>query len=524
MLKSRIIKVFAVVIAVTILSFSVTLSISDSTQNQTESAHETKEVNNEAYFEDIPDDAWYKKYVTELAELEIIPFDSKYNGKAPVTRGDIALYLFNMSASMSKIPEGEIKTEFSDVDINSSYYNAASWAHNNGILTSGNDGKFLPRGECTVEELSVAIYRYLAAAQIKAPIKGSSELFSDWESISESARSSVMVLKLAGILHPDADGCLCPRAIVNRGYFAQILHLLNKACSNQVSDGEEMVNLEPDAYMYLYSNIQNNNTSQTPVDTNADYNLATEDTNNSGNNSYSAPTPIFTPEQTSYENSVDSSSDGGQSTYVSEREAVDLSYFDDAIFVGDSVSMSLQYYCASTSALGNAKFLCAGSLSPANALRPVTEKSVHPIYNGEKVTVEDGVALSGARKVYIMLGINSMVPFESNVRNMKTLVDRILEKSPGVEIIFQTVTPMIANGPIATASLNNGVITSYNQRLYDMAKQNGWYYINVAEAVSDENGFLRNDYCSDPSTMGIHFNYSADAAWVNYLITHAPRI
>ena len=106
MLKSRIIKVFAVVIAVTILSFSVTLSISDSTQNQTESAHETKEVNNEAYFEDIPDDAWYKKYVTELAELEIIPFDSKYNGKAPVTRGDIALYLFNMSASMSKIPEG----------------------------------------------------------------------------------------------------------------------------------------------------------------------------------------------------------------------------------------------------------------------------------------------------------------------------------------------------------------------------------------------------------------------------------
>ena len=42
--------------------------------------------------------------------------------------------------------------------------------------------------------------------------------------------------------------------------------------------------------------------------------------------------------------------------------------------------------------------------------------------------------------------------------------------------------------------------------------------------VTDKNGNLRDDYCSDPQKMGIHFNYTADKQWVNYLVTHAPNI
>ena len=43
-----------------------------------------------------------------------------------------------------------------------------------------------------------------------------------------------------------------------------------------------------------------------------------------------------------------------------------------------------------------------------------------------------------------------------------------------------------------------------------------------AEAVSDENGFLRSEFSGDRA-MGIHFNYDGAAAWADYLLTHVPQ-
>ena len=82
---------------------------------------------------------------------------------------------------------------------------------------------------------------------------------------------------------------------------------------------------------------------------------------------------------------------------------------------------------------------------------------------------------------------------------------------------------MTKDSPITRSTLNNQVIGNYNQKLYDMAKENGWYYVNVAEAMSDEEGYLKPEYCSDPATMGIHFNYTADKVWIDYLRTHIPN-
>ena len=44
----------------------------------------------------------------------------------------------------------------------------------------------------------------------------------------------------------------------------------------------------------------------------------------------------------------------------------------------------------------------------------------------------------------------------------------------------------------------------------------------MAEAVSDENGFLRDEYSGDQS-MGIHFNYNGGEVWTDYLLTHVPE-
>ena len=45
----------------------------------------------------------------------------------------------------------------------------------------------------------------------------------------------------------------------------------------------------------------------------------------------------------------------------------------------------------------------------------------------------------------------------------------------------------------------------------------------MAEKFKDENGFLILDYCSDKTSMGMHFTYDGAKVWVNYLKYHIPE-
>ncbi|MDO5124322.1 MAG: GDSL-type esterase/lipase family protein [Eubacteriales bacterium] len=208
---------------------------------------------------------------------------------------------------------------------------------------------------------------------------------------------------------------------------------------------------------------------------------------------------------------------------TNEGTPVDASYFDDAAFVGDSVSLKLEYYCSATGALGNAQFFTSGSLGSGNALWEVSDESVHPSYRGEKMLIEDCIAKSGAKKVYIMLGMNDlgMYGIDDTLVNYETLTDRILEKSPGVKIIIESMTPMTETSNILGASLNNENIITYNNRLKDFAEDKGYGFVDIASVMYAEGeNSLRRDYCSDPDDMGVHFTESGCEAWVNYLKTH----
>lgn len=205
----------------------------------------------------------------------------------------------------------------------------------------------------------------------------------------------------------------------------------------------------------------------------------------------------------------------------------DKSFFDDAVFIGDSVSVKLASYQSSTHALGNAQFYAASSLSAANSLWEVSSKSVHPKYNGQKTLVEDCVKYSGAKKVFIMLGMNDIgiYSFDKSIANYKELVARILAKSPDVEIYIQSMTPMTSISTRADSKLNNTNIKLYNQRLKQMCDEMGWHYLDVASALYDSTGtFLPQEYCSDPVYMGLHMSDKGCEKWVEYLLNNAAFV
>lgn len=207
-----------------------------------------------------------------------------------------------------------------------------------------------------------------------------------------------------------------------------------------------------------------------------------------------------------------------------EGTPVDASWFDDAVFIGDSVTLKLSYYCEDHDDLGKAEFLCAGSLGYTNALWDLDhEDNVHPTYNGEKVTVDEGAKQLGAKKILIMLGMNDigLYGIDGATSSMIELTDKIAEKCPDATIYIQSVTPMVEGNSLG--DLNNENIYKFDDKLKEVCTDKGYKYLDVASAVSDENGNLIYEYCGDPPTddnpdaMGLHFTNEGCKKWAEYL-------
>ncbi len=209
---------------------------------------------------------------------------------------------------------------------------------------------------------------------------------------------------------------------------------------------------------------------------------------------------------------------------IQAGEAVEHEYFDDAVFIGDSISLKLYHYTKQQRQededfLGKAKFLVAGSLGSGNALWKISAESVHPSYQGTKMLLEDAVDAMDAKKVYIMLGINDVALYgiDGSVENMDILIGRILEKSPDAEIYVQSATPRIA---AVKSKPTNRMLFEYDLKLYELCVERGWHFVDVASVMRDANGNLYDEYCSDAPTMGMHFTNAACELWVEYLLTH----
>ncbi|MCR4747605.1 MAG: MucBP domain-containing protein, partial [Clostridiales bacterium] len=200
---------------------------------------------------------------------------------------------------------------------------------------------------------------------------------------------------------------------------------------------------------------------------------------------------------------------GGALPYFEWAKAQQLSpnYFGESVFIGDSISLRLQMY----GGLPGATYMCYGSYGTCNALSGVIKAN---IWNSIP---------AGKKRVYIMLGMNDLnrVGVNGAASNMAQLCSLIEQSNPGILIYIQSMTLIIAakdgtNGRI----LNNANIRLYNQLLSGVAASHGWYFVDVASVMYDDRGCLKDEYCSDPGSMGMHFTGAGCGAWCWYLMNH----
>lgn len=192
-----------------------------------------------------------------------------------------------------------------------------------------------------------------------------------------------------------------------------------------------------------------------------------------------------------------------------------LTFFDDAAIVGDSISYIMSQWEAKYNLLHDAVFLARGGCSIHGFIREHV-KGIY--YQGVERKVEDVIAAYGVKKAFIMLGQNDLRQFsvEENLANYATLIERIREQSPDLEIYIQTCTPeWRKNGG---NNSQNEKIYEFNEQLKTFCEENNMYLIDVAPYIIDHTGMMSQEYMNNDE---IHLNEAGCLEWMRVLRAYA---
>ncbi|MCM1135392.1 MAG: GDSL-type esterase/lipase family protein [Clostridium sp.] len=192
-----------------------------------------------------------------------------------------------------------------------------------------------------------------------------------------------------------------------------------------------------------------------------------------------------------------------------EFTSVDESYFDDALFIGDSRTVGLRDY---TSLSEHADFYCETSLTIYKVL-------------GEEFkglgTVEEALVNNTYGKIYIMVGVNELGrgTTEDFMAEYTRVVDRLHELEPDAKIFIQGIMRVTGKKHNSDAIFNNNNINARNNAIATLADNNQFFYIDVNEAVCDEEGNLNAEYTYDQ----IHLLGMYNDLWKEFLMTRGVQ-
>lgn len=194
---------------------------------------------------------------------------------------------------------------------------------------------------------------------------------------------------------------------------------------------------------------------------------------------------------------------------------VDLSYFSDAAFLGDSLTVGFSDYSIN---LGGA-LICGYTGVGPDAI--VNRSAVKSSTRGEEIAL-DVLAAAQPKKLYILLGTNTLTTLGAADRFLAyygQMLDQLRQALPGCVIYVQSIPPVRPQAAAEKPGLASDVLRSVNEQLAKLAADKGCVYLDLWETFADENGNLK-EMLAAPD--GVHFSAgNGYGAWVTYLRNHA---
>lgn len=181
-------------------------------------------------FKDVKERDWFYEAVSYAVENGLMSGMSEdiFAPNTPLTREMLAVVLYNVEGQ----PEGTGVNPFTDVKADIWYTDAILWANENGIVAGYDNSAYGVGDLITREQFATILYRY---AQFKGydTTQGGMAVreFSDYENISDYARPAMAWAVNAGIMGGMDDGTLMPQGKATR---AEAATMLMNFCENMV--------------------------------------------------------------------------------------------------------------------------------------------------------------------------------------------------------------------------------------------------------------------------------------------------
>ena len=181
-------------------------------------------------------------------------------------------------------------------------------------------------------------------------------------------------------------------------------------------------------------------------------------------------------------------------------------WFDDALFIGDSITGSLCNKVLMDGGLGQAQILYVNGLSCHGIIR---DNRTIP-YMGNGLAISEILQKSKANKLFLMLAMNDIgQKDEVLVESWTKLISNIREKCPDVKIFIQSGTPLFFEHDWFT----NANMTAYNELLQNLCEELDCVYVDVTAGLAGADGCMLEEYHLD----SLHLTIAACEIWIKNL-------
>lgn len=207
-------------------------------------------------------------------------------------------------------------------------------------------------------------------------------------------------------------------------------------------------------------------------------------------------------------------SDAGKTALTTEYEysTVDESYFDDAVFIGDSRTVGISDYAG----LDQADFYCESSMT---IFKVLDDAGVTYQKTGKKADLKEVLQTKQYGKIYLMLGINELGygNTEMYFKQYQKTVEEIRQWQPDAIIYIMANLHISKEKNNMQTEFNNVNINDKNAAIAGLANGTDIFYLDSNSLFTDENGFLKSDLTFD----GVHLYAQHYDLWKQFLMEHA---
>lgn len=187
----------------------------------------------------------------------------------------------------------------------------------------------------------------------------------------------------------------------------------------------------------------------------------------------------------------------------------DISYLNDALFIGDSRTVGLREYGQTQ----GPDFFATTGMNVYNV-----RDSAADVPGVGNVTLDGLLSSKHYGKIYVMLGINELGYNRDNtVVRYGELIDWIKGKAPDSLIFIEANLHVAAGRSNTDQVFNNTNINDFNSKIAQFADNKKVFYIDVNELFDDANGDLKAECTSDNThVLGKYY-----VEWVDWILTKA---